>query len=225
LKRGGPRFAHRREAGRRLAAQLEDVAGAQPVVYGIARGGVVVGAEVAEALGCPLDVVVVRKLGYPGHEEAGFGALGEGGVLVPEDLVSIPAGDRAAGMIREAVEREQEQVRERVRLYRGERQRISAAGRTAIVVDDGIATGYTFAAGLGIVGRDRPQRLIGAAPVGAAEGVRLVGHFCDEVRTLHTTEPRQFFAVSMHYRRFGQVDDEEVAALLEAARGPAQDGG
>jgi predicted phosphoribosyltransferase len=214
------RFADRREAGRRLAALLEDCREADPVVYGVPRGGVVLADEVAGALGCPLDVLVVRKLGYPGHEEAGFGAVGEGGVLVPESLAALRPGDGGYELVHEAVERKRAEVAERTLLFRGGRPRVPAAGRTAIVVDDGVATGYSFAAALAIVREDGPRRLIGAFPVAAAEGVRLVSAYCDEVRTLGTAEPGYFFAVSVYYESFGQVGDEEVTRLL-AERRPA----
>ena len=105
-------------------------------------------------------------------------------------------------------------MEEQIRLYRGERPRRSAAGATAVVVDDGIATGYTFAAALAIVRRDRPQRLIAAIPVATADGAELVSRYCDEVRLLRAAKHGRFFAVSLHYDTFGQVGDDEVVALL-----------
>jgi predicted phosphoribosyltransferase len=212
------RFADRRDAARRLAEALEDLRGEDPVVFGIPRGGVVLSDEVARVLECPMDVVVVRKLGYPGHEEAGFGALGEDAVLVPDSLGRLGPDDPYAEMVERAIESTAAEVAERVKLFRGGRPRVSAAGRTAIVVDDGVATGFTFAAGLEIVRRDGPRRLIGAFPVGAAEGVDRVSRHCDEVRSLGTADPGFFFAVSLYYERFGQVSDEEVAALLKERR-------
>lgn len=209
------RFADRREAGRALAAELEDVRDAAPIVFGIPRGGVVVGHEVASALGCPLDVLVVRKLGYPGHEEAGFGAVGEDGVLVPEALARMRPQDPGFEIVQRGLQAKRAEVDARVALYRKGRPRRSAHDATAIVVDDGIATGYTFAAGLAIVRSDRPRRLIAAAPVAAAEGAELVSGYCDELRLLHPVEGGRFFAVSMHYESFGQVSDEEVVDLLD----------
>ncbi len=197
-----------------MAEELADVRRDRPLVYGIPRGGVVVAHAVAEQLDCLLDVLVVRKLGYPGHEEAAFGALGEEGVLAPEALAGLRPGDRGYDIVRGAIERKRKEVDEQIRLFRGPRERRSAAGHTAIVVDDGVATGYTFAAALAIVGRDRPSRLIAAIPVASADGAELVARYSDEVRLLRAAEPGRFFAVSMHYQSFGQVSDEEVAELL-----------
>jgi putative phosphoribosyl transferase len=175
---------------------------------------VVVAHEIAERLDCPLDALIVRKLGYPGHEEAAFGALGEEGALAPETLARLGPRDPGYDVVREAMARKEREVEEQIRLFRGERARRSAAGATAIVVDDGIATGYTFAAALAIVRRDGPRSLIAAVPVATAEGARLISRYCDEVRLLRTPEHGRFFAVSLHYESFGQVSDEEVVELL-----------
>jgi putative phosphoribosyl transferase len=186
----------------------------RPLVYGIPRGGVVVAHEIAERLGGPLDVLIVRKLGYPGHEEAAFGALGEEDAMAPEALASLGPRDRGYDVVQAAIAEKGREVEEQIRLYRGERPRRSAAGATAVVVDDGIATGYTFAAALAIVRRDRPRRLIAAIPVATADGAALVSRYCDEVRLLRAAKHGRFFAVSLHYDSFGQVGDEEVVALL-----------
>jgi putative phosphoribosyl transferase len=191
------------------------------VVFGIPRGGVMVAHEVAQRLGCPLEALIVRKLGYPGHEEAAFGALGEEGALAPAALAGLQPGDRGYEVVQEAMDRKEREVEEQIRLYRGERPRRSASGATAIVVDDGIATGFTFAAALEIVRRDRPQRLIAAIPVATADGAQLISQYCDEVRLLRPAAPGRFFAVSMHYDSFGQVSDEEVVGLLAGRDGPS----
>ena len=208
------RFADRREAGRLLAERLADVRGERPIVYGIPRGGVVVAHEIAADLDCELEVLIVRKLGYPGHEEAAFGALGEEGVLAPEALAALGPDDRGFDVVRQAMDRKTREVAEQIRLYRGGRERRRATDRTAIVVDDGIATGYTFAAALAIVARDRPRRLIAAIPVATVEGSQLVERYADEVRLLQAADPSRFFAVSLHYDRFEQVSDEEVVRFL-----------
>ena len=197
-----------------LAEELADVRDQAPIVFGIPRGGVVVADEVATGLGCPLDVLVVRKLGYPGHEEAGFGAVGEDGVTVPEVLAHMRPEDPGYDVVQATLEAKRGEVEERVALYRKGRPRRSARDATALVVDDGIATGYTFAAGLAIAQRDRPSRLIAAVPVAAAEGAELASRYCDEVRLLRPVESGRFFAVSLHYETFGQVSDEEVEDLL-----------
>jgi predicted phosphoribosyltransferase len=187
---------------------------ASPVVYGIPRGGVAVAHEIAASLACPLDVLIVRKLGYPGHEEAAFGAVGEGGVLVPEALADLVPGDRGYEIVRTALEVKRPEVEAQIGLYRGGRARRSAAGCTAIVADDGIATGYTFAAALAIVRRDNPRRLVAAIPVAAADGAELVAGYCDELRLLEPPRRGRFFAVSLHYDSFDQVTDEQVLELL-----------
>jgi predicted phosphoribosyltransferase len=211
-------FADRRDAGRRLAELLGDFADGDSIVYGIPRGGVVVADTVASALASPLEVLIVRKLGYPGHEEAGFGAVGEGVVVVPDALADMRPGDRGYEMVREAIVRRHREVEERTALFRSGRARARASGRTAIVVDDGVATGYTFAAALAIVRRDEPRRLIGAIPVAAAEGVSLAERYCDEVRVIGTAPAGVFFAVSTYYDTFSQVTDEQVVELLDRAR-------
>jgi putative phosphoribosyl transferase len=178
----------------------------------------VVAHEITEHLGGMLEVLVVRKLGYPGHEEAAFGAVGEEGVLAPEALERLGPGDRGYEIVREAMAQKDMEVEERIRLYRGDRPRRSAAGATAVVVDDGVATGYTFAAALMIVRRDRPERLVAAIPVSTADGAALVSRYCDEVRLLRPARRGRFFAVSLHYDSFGQVGDDEVVALLSPDR-------
>jgi putative phosphoribosyl transferase len=192
-------------------------------VYGIPRGGVVVAHEIAGRLDCPLDVLIVRKLGYPGHEEAAFGALGEEGAIAPEALAGMAPGDRGYDIVQAAMTRKRLEAEEQIRIYRGGRERRSAAGRTAIVVDDGIATGYTFAAALAIVRQDRPRRLIAAIPVATVDGAGLVVGYCDEIRLLRAAVQGRFFAVSLHYDSFGQVSDDEVVELL-GRPGPDQPG-
>jgi putative phosphoribosyl transferase len=216
-----PRFRDRREAGRGLAERLEHLREAHPVVLGIPRGGVVVAHEIASVLDAPLDVLVVRKLGYPGHEEAGFGAVGEDGVLVPEYLADLKPGEPGYDVARQVEESKRVEVAERVERYRRGRPRIPIEGATAIVVDDGIATGYTFATALAIARAQRPARLIAAAPVASYEGATLVSGYCDELVTLGTAERGLFFAVSLYYDHFPQVSDEEVVELLAQTPGAA----
>lgn len=191
-----PRFHDRREAGRQLAQALEEVRREGPVVLGIPRGGVVVAHEIAAVLEAPLDVLVVRKLGYPRHEEAGFGAVGENDVLVPESLTDM-SGEPGFNVFQDVIEAKRAEVAERVARYRGGRDRVPIEGAVAVVVDDGIATGYTFAAALAIARSERPRRLIAAAPVASWEGASLVSGYCDEAVLLGTAERGLFFAVSL----------------------------
>jgi putative phosphoribosyl transferase len=217
-----PRFRDRREAGRKLADAIAELEPQEPVVLGIPRGGVVVADEVANQLNAPLEVLIVRKLGYPGHEEAGFGAIGEGDALVPESLAALGPGDPAYAVVRSTIESKRAEVAERVQRYRRGRPRVPIENASAIVVDDGIATGYTFAAALAIARTQGPRRLIGAAPVASAEGADLVSRYCDELVTLGTAGRGLFFAVSLYYDDFPQVSDDEVVSLL-AGGGPSPD--
>ena len=217
-----PRFRDRREAGRKLAEALRELDPQDPVVLGIPRGGVVVADDVAKELGAPLEVLVVRKLGYPGHEEAGFGAVGENDALVPESLAELTPADPGYGVVRSAIEAKRAEVAERVQRYRRGRPPVPIEGATAIVVDDGIATGYTFAAALAIARTQRPRRLIGAAPVASAEGAELVSRYCDELVTIGTAGRGFFFAVSLYYDDFPQVSDDEVVSLLAGPDRPPE---
>jgi predicted phosphoribosyltransferase len=209
-----PHFRDRRDAGRKLAETLEGVRAADTVVLAIPRGGVVIGHEVALALEAKLDVVVVRKLGYPRHEEAAFGAIGENGVLVPEYLARITPGDSDFQAFRSVIDAKQRELEKLVQRYRGRAVPVPIRGATAIVVDDGIATGFTFAAALAIARSREPARLIAAAPVASHEGTRLISGYSDEVITLGTAGRGLFFAVSLYYDDFPQVSDEEVVRLV-----------
>jgi putative phosphoribosyl transferase len=216
-------FRDRRDAGRRLAARLGELAAAgpeawaRPVVFALPRGGVVVGYEVARALGAPLDVLVVRKLGAPGQPELGVGALVDGDS--PEAILN-PEVVRLAGVTREyldaEVARQLEEIHRREARYRQGRPRLPVAGRTAVVVDDGIATGGSVRAALRGLGRARPVRLVLAVPVAPRDTVEALRAEVDEVVCLETPEP--FLAVGYHYGDFAQTTDEEVVTLLERAR-------
>lgn len=209
-------YADRREAGRLLAERLRAHRGAGTVVLGLPRGGVVVAKEVADALDAPLDVVVARKIGAPGYQEFAIGAVTAGGerVLYDEALrrMVLPPGylDAAtAEARREAVRREHE--------LRGDRPPLALAGKTAIVVDDGIATGMTLRAALKDVRAAGPARLVVAAPVGAPETVAALRPLVDEL--VVPSLPPGFRAVGEFYLRFDQTEDAEVRALLQAAAG------
>ncbi len=207
-------FTDRRQAGRRLAARLEHLRGEDVVVLGLPRGGVPVAAEVAAALGSPLDVVVVRKLGVPYQPELGMGAIGEGGVRVLNDEVigMAGAGEEAIGR----VEREERaELERRVRRYRGERPPVDVSGRTAVVVDDGIATGSTAKAACRIVRAQGAARVVLAVPV-APHGISSEFRgLVDEVVVVDT--PVWFAAIGQFYDDFEQTSDAEVLDCLERA--------
>ena len=207
-------FADRREAGRLLAERLTVSATTKPVVVALPRGGVPVGFEVARALAAPLDVLVVRKLGAPGNPELGVGAIAEGGSSVLD-----PAMARRVGMNQQAldatVEREMRELNRRVERYRGGRPPVDVGDATAIVVDDGLATGLTALAAVRALRARAAERIVVAVPVGARESVAAVAAEADEV-VCHTI-PGQLLAVGYWYLDFTPVGDEEVLAMLARA--------
>jgi predicted phosphoribosyltransferase len=245
-------FADRRDAGRRLAALLEQsdrweqggpvvtepvvtgpvVTGPVvmgpvvmgpvvmgPVVMGMARGGVPVAFEVAGALHAPLDVVVVRKLGHPSQPELGLGAIAEDGVrvvnhalvrklAVPDDVIDAVAAQQTIELER------------RLRVYRGDGAPVSVQGRTAIVVDDGLATGFTARAAIEVMRRREARRVVLAVPVSPPGAVEALREVADDVVCVETTE--HFFGLSEWYEDFRQVSDDEVATLLSPDEGGAR---
>lgn len=217
------RFEDRRDAGARLAAALESARDEDPVVVGLTRGGVPVAAEVASALGAPLDVLVVRKIGAPIQPELGLGAISEGGGrwidasivrltgTTPEQVDAVEARERAL-------------MQQRIARYRRARPRVPLAGRTVILVDDGIATGGTVHAALAAIARERPRRVVLAVPVAAPSSLQALAPLADDIVCLQ--QPADLFAIGAWYRDFSQTSDEEVVALLErhlaATRAPAE---
>jgi len=212
----GKRFRDRREAGRLLAARLSAYANRPDVrVLALPRGGVPVGAEVASALGAPLDVFVVRKLGVPGHEEYALGAIATGGVRVlNEDVVrALRIPDRVIDAL---AAREQEELARRERVYRGHRPPLDVRGRTVILVDDGLATGATMHAAIRALRQQQPARIVVAVPTASPETCAELKTEVDDI--ICATTPDPFYAVGLWYEDFSQTTDEEVRELL--ARSP-----
>lgn len=212
-------FTDRADAGRRLAARLEPYRGDrndQPVVIGLPRGGVVVAAEVARLLEAPLDVVVVRKLGAPDYPEFAIGAIARGETVLNEEIdpASLPPG-----YLDRVIATETRELERREALYRGGRAAVPVAGRTVLVVDDGLATGSTAAAAVRALRHAGARRIVLAVPVAAPDSALRLARLADEVVCLAT--PADFRAVSLWYRKFGQTSDEEVVELLQRASAPA----
>ncbi|MEU9305130.1 alpha/beta family hydrolase [Streptomyces sp. NPDC048269] len=204
-------FADRADAGRRLAEVLRHLSQEDPVVLGLPRGGVPVAFHVARALGAPLDVIVVRKLGVPYHRELGFGAIGEGGVRVISEEIVARSGVRKEDL--DAVERAEEaELARQAKRFRAGRTRVPLDGRTVIVVDDGIATGATAAAACEVVRAMGAARVVLAVPVAPPDAVAWLRSAADDVVCLST--PRGFSAVGQWYQDFSQTPDEEVVSLL-----------
>jgi putative phosphoribosyl transferase len=206
-------FANRTDAGRQLASALARYAGRSDVlVLGLPRGGVPVAFEIAAELDAPLDVFVVRKLGLPGHEEFGIGAIATGNVRVVDEAVLEAYGVDAETLDR-ITERERLELERRERLYRDERAFPTIAGRVVILVDDGLATGSTMRAAIAALRAKAPREIVIAVPVGARETCAAMRALADEVVCLETPDP--FYAVGLWYEHFEQTDDEEVHELLE----------
>lgn len=213
-------FRDRRDAGRRLAGELERYRAEHPVVLGLTRGGVPVAFEVARALAAELDIIVVRKIGAPGCPEYAIGAIAEGGAAYVRREALAAAGVDEEDLA-ELADREAVELTRRVRLYRGGRPMPDLSGRTVLVVDDGVATGATAHAAARAARSRGAERVVLAAPViAAASDVALRVDFDGVVAV---DFPEAFFAVSQFYESFPQVGDEEVLALLRRARPPGVD--
>lgn len=209
------RFKNRSEAGRFLAEQLSDYANRpDTLVLALPRGGVPVAYEVAKALGAPLDVFQVRKLGLPGHEELAMGAIATGGVRVrnPEVVEYLRIPDE---VIDEVTARERQELERRERLYREGRPALSPRGRVVILVDDGLATGSTMLAAVLALRQQQPASIVVAVPVAAKQTCEELRTVADEVVCAVTPDP--FYAVGLWYEDFSQTTDEEVRELLARA--------
>jgi len=206
-------FKDRRDAGRKLAAALSAYRDQQPVILALPRGGVPVAAEVATALKAPLDLVLVRKIGVPMQLELAMGAVVDGGkpIIVRNDDVISLAGVAERDFM-EVCENELAEIERRRHKYLGRRPPVTVTGQTAIVIDDGVATGATTRAALRAIRARKPRRLVLAVPVAPTENLAALRADADDVICL---EDHAFFgAIGFYYRDFGQVSDEEVIKIL-----------
>jgi predicted phosphoribosyltransferase len=209
-------FLNRLEAGRQLAVAVGGYAHATDVVVlGLPRGGVPVASEVAGALDAPLDILVVRKLGVPGHDELAMGAIASGGITVlNRDLIA------QLGITQESIDRvtdrERAELARRELAYRGNVPHADVTGRTVILVDDGLATGATMSAAVSAVRAMHPRRIVVAAPVASRDAMRLLRQSADDC--VSVLEPEPFYGVGLWYEDFTQTTDREVRQLLAASR-------
>jgi putative phosphoribosyl transferase len=211
------RFIDRHDAGGQLSRRLLPLKEANPVVLALPRGGVPVAFEIARALAAPLDLVLVRKIGAPFQNELAVGAVANGD---HPEVVTDPRLIAGLGISPEYLEEsktaELQEIERRRRVYLGDRQPLDIAGRIAIIVDDGIATGATMLAALRATRHRRPDRMILAVPVASKSTLKRLGREVEQTVCLNT--PRNFGAVGAFYRQFPQLRDQEVVELLEQAR-------
>jgi putative phosphoribosyl transferase len=212
----GMRFHDRDDAGRRVAARVRELDLDDPVVLGLPRGGVPVAAQVARAIGAPLDVILVRKLGVPAQPELAMGALGEEGVRVLDHDLLTRAHVRDE-QLADVERRERDELARRARTYRGDREPLPIAGRTVVIVDDGLATGASARAAIEVARARGAGRVVLAVPVAPPETVTALRAHADAVVSVET--PATMAAIGQWYDDFSQTSDAEVVAHLE---GPAR---
>ncbi len=221
MTRGTP-FEDREDAGRRLVGRLTRYGDEDPIVLALPRDGVPVGYEISRALNAPLDVFLARKLGAPGRKELGIGAVAQGGLwIINEEIVrrlKVPKE-----YVNRVADEEIEEINRRLTLLRGDRPEPEMRGRTAILVDDGIATGVTAYAAVQALRRRDPRRVVLAVPVCAEQTAELLRPQVDELVSRQT--PSNLMAISLWYRDFEQVTDEEVIELLKRARSEQEENG
>jgi putative phosphoribosyl transferase len=216
-------FRDRKDAGERLAARLAHLTGTEPVVLALPRGGVAIGAQIARLLAAPLDIVLVRKIGVPWQPELALGAVADGAAL--EVFIDAHMAEALAipeDYVRTETARQMAEIERRRELYCAGRPPVEVAGRTAIVVDDGIATGATMRVALRAVRRRGPSRLVLAAPVAAAETLAALNREADE--TVCVEAPHGLGAIGYYYADFHQLSDDEVVGLLAGAGAGADAG-
>ncbi len=212
-------FLNRTDAGRKLAKALSHYSGRKDVLLlALPRGGVPVAFEIARELKAPLDVFLVRKLGVPGHEELAMGAIASGGIRVLNDDVILSAGISDTVIERVAL-REQKELERGERAYRGERPITEPAGRVAVLVDDGVATGASMRAAVTALRAKQPSRIVVAVPTAPPGACEAFESEADE--TVCLVQPYPFFAVGGSYEDFSEISDEEVRRLLDDATRPS----
>ena len=206
-------FKDRTDAGKQLAEKLVPYRDkADLIVLGLPRGGVTVAYEIAGALNCPLDILIVRKIGFPGNPELAAGAISETGTVVLNEDIVAAYGVSRAYLDRETA-RQKEEIARRITLYRGGKGVPPLAGKTVILVDDGVATGATAKAAISTLKQEKIAKLVAALPVASQEAEREIAPTVDEWVCLQT--PAGFMAVGNYYYDFTQVEDDDVVAMLK----------
>ncbi len=206
-------FSDRHDAGERLAAALSEYRNrGDVVVIGVPRGGVVVAAEVARTLSAPLDVVVVKKLGYPGNPEFAMGAAGPDDYYLNDEIASTVPKE----YIEEEIQQKQKEARDRVEMLRGAAPPIDVHGKTVIIIDDGVATGASMMMAVRLLRAKDPTSVVVAVPVAPPEAVIALRSVADKV--VAVSQPDSFYAIGQFYGDFSQTSDEEARRLLEEAR-------
>ncbi|MEM2911843.1 MAG: phosphoribosyltransferase [Candidatus Bathyarchaeia archaeon] len=208
-------FTDRVEAGRRLASALTSIASKDAIALAIPRGGVVVGFEVAQALSIPLDIIIPRKIGAPENPELAIGAITEDGTIILDDRL-VTYLQVSANYIKAESEKQKLEIKRRLKLYRGDTPYPNIKDREVILVDDGVATGYTVKAALASVHKKGAKRIIIAVPVGPRSTIDELAREADHVVCLYTPEP--FYAIGQFYKNFTQTTDEEVIKLLNLSK-------
>lgn len=207
-------FADRQEAGERLADKLLHFKDKNPLILAVPRGGLTVAEPVLEIIGGELDLIITRKIGAPYQPELAIGAVtGDGFVMLNEDILARVSADKS--YIEKAVAEEVEEIKRRLKAYRGERPTPALDNRIVILIDDGVATGYTLLAALRSLREKKPGRLVLAVPVGPPDTFKKLQQEVDEL--VYIEAPANFAAVGQFYRRFDQVSDAEVSAVLKRA--------
>lgn len=207
-------FINRQEAGQLLSEELKHLSGKKVVVLGIPRGGIIVAAEIARLLNAELDIALSRKIGSPGNPELAIGAVSEDGETFLNESLVFQTGSSKAYIQKEKA-RQLAEIKNRSRLFRQIKARVSLRGKIVIITDDGIATGATMIVALLAIRQEKPAKLIVAVPVGAEEAVRLLADYADEVIALRV--PEFLGAIGQFYTHFEQASDEEVLKVLKEA--------
>lgn len=206
-------FKDRKDAGQKLAAELSTYEGQKDsIILGLPRGGVVVAYEVADKLGLPLDIVVPRKIGAPGNEEYAIGAISEDGKPIIDEEAKNMSG-ASEEYINQTMKKERTEAQRRIKIYRGKRKALELKGKTAILIDDGIATGHTMLAAISSVKAKGAKKIIVAVPISSGESLQKIKKETDKVICLST--PITFIALGQFYQHFDQTKDEEVIKLMK----------